>query len=104
MKSSIVGNITHAYKGIESTILGSDSFKKTIIIAGAGIEVIKQLMDTTDELKKIKITLDGLERVYTQYCNNPKLQEEQNVSFLKIKETREIKTRELEDLKLEKKT
>lgn len=100
-KSSLSGNITHAYKGIQATALGSDSFIQTIIIAGAGIETTKELMDSTEELKKTNAALEDLGRVYTHYCKNPKPQAEQNVLLLKLEETREIKTQEHEELSSE---
>lgn len=97
-KSGVSGNITHAYQGIESSIIGSDSFNQTIIIAGVGIETTKQLIELNDELNKAKVVLDDLERVHLHYCKNPKSQEEQNALLQKLEETRELKIQERDEL------
>ena len=100
-KSGLVGNITHAYRSIESSVLGSDSFNQTIVIAGAGIETMKEMMDKAEELKKMKLTATDLDRVYKHYCKHPKPQQEQNALLLKLEETRDMNNGKLSELNRE---
>jgi len=97
-KSALVGDVTRANKGIEVAVLGSDSFNKTIIEAGAGSDSFIKLREMTDVITGIKKGIDDLERLHEHCCKNPKPQKEQNAILLKLNDTREQKNKEYHDL------
>ncbi len=101
-KSALVGDVTHALKGVEVTILGSDSFSKTVIELGANIDDYMRLKELVDEILKSRKSIDDLKRLFKHSCKNPKPQKEQNALLLKLTETRDIKTKEHEVLTEEK--
>ena len=53
-KSILVGDLTQAMKGVEVAILGSDSFNKTIVEVGAGIDEQIKLRELVDEILSAK--------------------------------------------------
>lgn len=97
-KSALVGDITRANKGIEVAVLGSDSFNKTIIEAGAGSDSFIKLREMTDAITGTKKGIDDLARLHEHCCKNPKPQKEQNAMLLKLNGTREQKNKEYHDL------
>ncbi len=101
-KSALVGDVTHALKGVEATILGSDSFSKTVIELGANTDDYFRLKELVDEILSAKKGIDDLNRLFEHSCKNPKSQKEQNALLLKLTETRDLKTKESEDLIAEK--
>lgn len=101
-KSALVGDVTHALKGVEATILGSDSFSKTVIELGANTDDYIRLKELIDEILSAKKSIDDLNRLFEHSCKNPKSQKEQNALILKLTETRDLKTKEHEALVEEK--
>jgi uncharacterized protein (DUF342 family) len=101
-KSALVGDVTHALKGVEATILGSDSFNKTVIELGANMDDYMRLKELADEILKSRKSIDDLNRLFEHSCKNPKPQKEQNALLLKLTETRDLKTKEHEALTEEK--
>jgi uncharacterized protein len=101
-KSALVGDVTHALKGVEATILGSDSFSKTVIELGANTDDYIRLKELIDEVISAKKSIDDLNRLFEHSRKNPKPQKEQNALLVKLTETRDLKTKEHEVLKEEK--
>jgi uncharacterized protein len=101
-KSALVGDITHADKGIEASILGSDSFNKTIIEAGATRDSFTKFKDMTATILDIKKNITDINRLYEHCCKNPKSQEEQNALLIKLTGTRDLKNKEYQNLLEEK--
>ena len=97
-KSALVGDVTQAFGGVEVAVLGSDSFNKTIIEAGAGPESLKHLRELAEEISNVKKGISDLNKLYVYYCKNPKSQKEQNELLLKLNGTRDTKNKEYEDL------
>lgn len=101
-KSILVGDITQAIKGVEVANLGSDSFSKTIVEVGAGLESHQKLKELVDEILSAKKAISDVKKLHEHCCKNPKAQKEQNVLLLKLTGTLEQKNIEFNELLIEK--
>lgn len=76
-KSTLVGGITRAFKGVEAAVLGTDSYQKTVIEAGLGPDFMKLFKQLTEELEAKKTSLDTLQQAHDHYPQqkNPEQEE-----------------------------
>jgi len=101
-KSILVGDVTQAIKGVKVAILGSDSFNKTIVEVGAGIDSQNKLKELVDEILGAKKAIADVKKLHEHCCKNPKAQKEQNALLLKLNGTLEQKNKEFSELLEEK--
>ncbi len=101
-KSALVGDVTHAMRGVEAAVLGSDSYSKTVIEVGANTDDYIRLKELVDEVLSAKKSLDDIKKLFDHSCKHPKPQKEQNVLIQKLTETRDSKTNEYQVLVEEK--
>jgi uncharacterized protein (DUF342 family) len=94
--------VTQALKGVEVAILGSDSFNKTIVEVGVGIDAQMKLRELADEILSAKKAISDVKKLYEHCCKNPKAQKEQNALLLKLTGTLEQKNNEFDELFAEK--
>jgi len=101
-KSILAGDVTQAIKGVEVAVLGSDSFNKTIVEVGAGIDAQMKLRELVDEILRAKKAISDVKKLHEHCCKNPKVQKEQNALLLKLTGTLEQKNNEFDELLEEK--
>ena len=101
-KSTLVGDVTQAIKGLDVAILGSDSFNKTIKEVGAGNNSYMRLKEIVDDILNIKKAITDVKKLHEHCCKNPRSQKEQNALLLKLNGTLEQKNKEYNDLLEEK--
>lgn len=101
-KSILVGDVTNAIKGVEVAILGSDSFNKTIVEVGVGIDAHVKLKELVDEILSVKKAISDVKKLHEDCCKNPKAEKEKNALLLKLASTLEQKNHEYDELLEEK--
>ncbi|WP_022749878.1 DUF342 domain-containing protein [Lachnobacterium bovis] len=79
-KGSIIGGKTEAIKGITANVLGNESYKKTSIQVGIGVELLKRVNNAENELLEVQSLVDKLTEGIRQF---DELGKEKNVDVKK---------------------
>ncbi|SDY39344.1 FapA family protein [Lachnobacterium bovis] len=79
-KGSIIGGRIEAIKGITANCLGNDSYKKTAVQVGMGIELLKRVNNAENELQEVQSIVDKLTEGIKQF---DELGKEKNIDVKK---------------------
>lgn len=103
-EGTILGDITHAYKGIEVDVLGSEGFDETVIEVGVGSVAYMRLKVMPVETRELEKSIADLKKGYEHYRKNSKPQKGNDAILLKLSNALEQKNKEYNALLKEKET
>ena len=95
-KSTLVGGITRAFKGVEAAVVGTDSYQKTVIEVGLGPDFMKLFKQLSVELQAKEISLNTLQRAHDRYPQQKKPGQEE--LFEKLINTLDTTRKEYDDM------
>lgn len=103
-EGTILGDITHAYKGIEVDVLGSEDCNETVVEVGVGSVAYMRLQAMPTETRALEKSIAELKKGYEHFRRNPKPKKEQDVVLSKLTTALEQKNKEYAALLKEKDT